>query len=71
MRCTSDDVIDLIEKMLDKDPITRIDMIKVNEHPWIVKYKTKAERWSDEESLSSTSGSAVKMPKLSNKDETE
>ena len=39
LRNTSNDLIDLIEKMLTKDPAERIDMIKLLDHPWILKYK--------------------------------
>ena len=34
----SDNCLDLINKMLDKDPLTRISMSEIFEHPWIAKY---------------------------------
>ena len=43
LRNTSNDLIDLIEKMLTKDPAERIDMIKLLDHPWILKYKLRDE----------------------------
>ena len=39
LKNTSDDLIDLIEKMLKKDPEQRIDNLSVFEHPWIMKYR--------------------------------
>ena len=39
LRNTSNDLIDLIERMLAKDPLERIDMLRLLEHPWILKYK--------------------------------
>jgi|TARA_B110000285_G_C15077184_1_gene591424 serine/threonine protein kinase len=39
LRKLSDELIDLIERMLDKDPNSRIDMIEIFEHPWMIKYK--------------------------------
>ena len=39
LRTLSDELIDLIERMLDKDPLSRIDMIEIFEHPWMIKYK--------------------------------
>ena len=38
LKSTSDDLIDLIEKMLNKDPEQRIDNLSLFEHPWITKY---------------------------------
>ena len=38
LKNTSDDLIDLIEKMLHKDPEQRIDNLSIFEHPWIMKY---------------------------------
>ena len=35
--------------MLHKDPLQRIEMIEIFEHPWIQKYKKRAEHWSDDE----------------------
>jgi serine/threonine protein kinase len=35
----SDDLIDLIDLMLLKDPSKRIDILRIYEHPWIVKFK--------------------------------
>lgn len=32
---------DLIEKMLTKDPLVRIGMREIFEHPWIEKYRTR------------------------------
>ena len=55
LRKTSDDLIDLVEKMLSKDPEKRIDMIEIYEHPWMEKYRLKEEKWSDEEQSSSSS----------------
>ena len=43
LRNTSNDLIDLIEQMLKKDPLERIDMIKLLDHPWILKYKLSEE----------------------------
>lgn len=39
LRMVSEDCIDLILKMLEKDPAKRIEMIEVFEHPWVVKQK--------------------------------
>jgi|APSaa5957512535_1039671.scaffolds.fasta_scaffold68400_2 serine/threonine protein kinase len=47
LRKISDECIDLIEKMLHKDPNQRIDMIEIFEHPWMIKYK-KLDEWSDD-----------------------
>ena len=35
----SDDLIDLIDQMLQKDPLKRIDILRIYEHPWIIKFK--------------------------------
>ena len=37
----SDDLIDLLLKMLEKDPNKRIELIDIFEHPWITKFKDK------------------------------
>lgn len=39
LRKISDDCIDLLERMLKKEPETRINIIEIYEHPWIEKYK--------------------------------
>ena len=39
LKNTSDDLIDLIDRMLKKDPEQRIDNLEVFEHPWIKKYR--------------------------------
>jgi serine/threonine protein kinase len=44
----SDDLIDLIDQMLLKDPAKRIDILRIYEHPWIIKFKSKFEKWSDD-----------------------
>ncbi len=44
----SDDLIELLEIMLHKDPSKRIDILRIYEHPWIVKFKQKFEKWSDD-----------------------
>lgn len=50
LRRTSDDVIDLIEKMLCKDPAKRIDDLGIFEHPWIKQHKKSTDvRWSDDD----------------------
>ena len=49
LRKTSDDLIDLIEQMLHKEWGKRIDMLGIYDHPWIVKYKRRDERGSDDE----------------------
>jgi serine/threonine protein kinase len=38
LKTTSDNLIDLIEMMLHKDPEQRLTMFEVFEHPWIQKY---------------------------------
>jgi len=37
----SDNCLDLLMKMLDKDPAKRIELIDIFEHPWIVDHKEK------------------------------
>lgn len=59
----SDDAIDLMEKMLTKDPLKRIDMIEIYEHPWVEKYKAKLDDWSD------TDGAEDDQLQVSNSDE--
>jgi serine/threonine protein kinase len=54
LRKTSDNLIDLLERMLCKDPMERIDMLQIFDHPWITKYSRKYEESSDEEKRSST-----------------
>lgn len=39
LKSTSDELIDLIEKMLNKDPEQRIDNLSIFEHAWIMKYR--------------------------------
>jgi serine/threonine protein kinase len=43
LRKISDNLIDLIERMLDKNPYKRIDMLQIFDHPWITKYLRKYE----------------------------
>ena len=57
LRKVSDDCIDLMEQMLHKDPVKRIEMIEIFEHPWIQKYKKRAEHWSDDDEESTPSES--------------
>ena len=45
--------------MLKKDATERIEILDIYEHPWMVKYRTKAERWSDDEMDESESSSAI------------
>ena len=52
-------MIDLIEKMLKKDAAERIEILDIFEHPWMVKYRTKAEKWSDDEREESDSSSSI------------
>lgn len=49
LRKTSNELIDLILKMLNKDPEERIPIIEIYEHPWIQKYRSKLDKWSDSE----------------------
>lgn len=49
LKSTSDELIDLIERMLKKDPEQRIDNFEVFEHPWIKRYKNKDDYWSDDD----------------------
>lgn len=46
LKRTSDELIDLVEGMLEKCPLARLDMIRIYEHPWIMRYKLKDERES-------------------------
>ena len=39
LKSTSDDLIDLIDRMLKKDPESRIDNLEIFDHPWIKKYR--------------------------------
>lgn len=39
LKSTSDELIDLIDKMLKKDPDQRIDNLEIFDHPWIKKYR--------------------------------
>ena len=50
LRKTSDELIDLIERMLLKDPNERIDMMQIFAHPWINRYKRRDEESEPEES---------------------
>ena len=69
LRNLSDDLIDLIDKMVQKDPTKRIDILNIYEHPWIVKYKHKFEKWSDDEkSISTSSINTEKSLKSNNED---
>lgn len=45
----SDELIDLILKMLEKDPNERIDVHSIYQHSWMQKYKAKLECWTDSE----------------------
>ena len=47
LKGVSDELIDLIEQMLDKDPEKRIDNLAIFEHPWIRKYKKFRDDYSD------------------------
>ena len=53
LKRTSDELIDLVEGMLEKSPLDRLDMIKIFEHPWILRYKLKDERESSSDGCSS------------------
>ena len=35
LKSTSDDLIDLIDRMLKKDPESRIDNLEIFDHPWM------------------------------------
>lgn len=50
LRKTSNELIDLIERMLLKDPHERIDMMQILSHPWVEKYKLRDEESEPEES---------------------
>jgi len=54
---TSDDFVDLIEKMLTKEAATRIEVLDIYDHPWMVRYRNKAENWSDEDNVADSSSS--------------
>ena len=41
LRKCSDDLIDLIEQMLNKDSGKRISMLEIFDHPWIRKYNRR------------------------------
>ena len=76
LRDTTDELIDLIDQMLCKDPVKRIAMMEVYEHPWIVKYKYKDEKWSDRSANFSSSKhdsslKSVSSENLSEKDSNE
>jgi serine/threonine protein kinase len=62
---TSDDLIDLIESMLKKEATERIEVLQIFEHPWMVKYRAKAEKWSDDEGDESDSSSSLAASNLS------
>jgi serine/threonine protein kinase len=49
LKKVSEECIDLIEKMLCKDPCKRIEMIDIFDHPFIQKYKMREIAESDEE----------------------
>lgn len=36
LKTVSDEFIDFIEKMLCKDPLQRIEIFKIMEHPWML-----------------------------------
>ena len=54
---TSDDLIDLIERMLAKDASARIEVLDIYDHPWMVKHRNRAENWSDGEQADDSSAS--------------
>lgn len=58
LRKTSDNLIDLLNRMLCKNPLERIDMLQIFDHPWITKYSKKYEDSSDEDQQSSSSSVA-------------
>jgi len=41
--------------MLTKEQSTRIEVLDIYEHPWMVRYRNKAENWSDEDNPDSSS----------------
>ena len=43
--------------MLKKEATERIEILQIYEHPWMVKYRAKAEKWSDDEGDESESSS--------------
>ena len=45
--------------MLKKDPTERIEILEIYEHPWMAKYRAKAEKWSDDEGDQSDSSSSI------------
>ena len=47
--------------MLCKDPEKRIAMMEIYEHPWIVRYKHRDEKWSNESAKQSLSGSELSL----------
>ena len=49
LRRTSDNLIDLLDRMLCKNPQERIDMLQIFDHPWITKYSRKYENSDDED----------------------
>lgn len=54
LRKVSDNLIDLLESMLNKDVSQRLSMLEVYDHPWIKKYHRKE---FDDESISEPSES--------------
>jgi len=36
----SNEAVDLLKKMLDKDPKNRITINEIYNHPWVAKYKS-------------------------------
>jgi hypothetical protein len=44
--------------MLAKVAGDRIEVLDIYDHPWMVKFRTKAENWSDEEVSNSSSSLA-------------
>lgn len=49
LRKTSNELIDLILQMLDKDPEQRLGVIEIYDHPWMQRYRAKLDNWSDSE----------------------
>ena len=65
LKSTSDELIDLIEQMLHKDPEKRIDNLGIFDHPWIRKYKKFAE---DSDSENSNDSKKQKISSRTNSD---
>jgi len=73
LKSLSENAIDLLQKMLHKDPLKRIDMIGVFEHPWMIKYERKfdGESSSGEELIQTDSESEQSLSSESNDDQSE